>query len=120
MEKATIKTIAQHLEKEVLLEGWLYNKRSSKKLHFLQIRDGSGIIQAIVSLADVGEEMFKIGEKIWNLQQLFNLRAGLTGADDKLPKRFLEEPALKGEGEGTVIDFEPMLKEYYHQRGWEK
>jgi aldehyde:ferredoxin oxidoreductase len=66
------------------------------------------------------EEVLKIGEKIWNLQQLFNLRAGLTGADDKLPKRFLEEPALKGEGEGTVIDFEPMLKEYYHARGWDE
>jgi aldehyde:ferredoxin oxidoreductase len=66
------------------------------------------------------EEMFRIGEKIWNLQQLFNLRAGLTGADDKLPKRFLEEPAPSGPGKGTVIDFEPMLKEYYQLRGWDE
>ena len=64
--------------------------------------------------------MFRIGEKIWNLQQLFNLRAGLTGTDDKLPKRFLEEPAPSGPGKGTVIDFEPMLKEYYQLRGWDE
>lgn len=66
------------------------------------------------------EEVLKIGERIWNLQQLFNLKAGLTGADDKLPKRFMEEPAPKGAGKGTVINFEPMLKEYCQARGWDE
>jgi aldehyde:ferredoxin oxidoreductase len=64
------------------------------------------------------EEVLKIGERIWNLQQLFNLRAGLSGADNRLPKRFLEEPAPGGAGKGSVVDFEPMLKEYYEVRGW--
>jgi len=46
-----------------MLQGWLYNRRSSKKLHFLQLRDGSGIVQCIVSLEDFGEEEFtKIGQ----------------------------------------------------------
>ncbi len=55
---ARIGDIARHVGQEVRLQGWLYNKRGSKKLHFLQVRDGSGIIQAVVSLEDVGEKLF--------------------------------------------------------------
>ena len=40
---------------EVLLQGWLYNRRSSGKLEFLQVRDGSGIVQAVMSKAEVPE-----------------------------------------------------------------
>lgn len=54
-----IQDIAKYEGAEAVLKGWLYNKRSSKKLHFLQVRDGTGIIQAVVSLADVGEEIFE-------------------------------------------------------------
>jgi len=59
-ELTSIEGIGEHLEKAVLLQGWLYNMRSSKKLHFLQVRDGTGIIQAIVSKADVGDELFEL------------------------------------------------------------
>jgi len=41
------------------VQGWLYNRRSSKKLQFLQVRDGTGIVQGIVSLKDAGEELFE-------------------------------------------------------------
>jgi aldehyde:ferredoxin oxidoreductase len=44
----------------------------------------------------------------------------LSGADNRLPKRFLEEPAPGGAGKGSVVDFEPMLREYYEVRGWNK
>jgi asparaginyl-tRNA synthetase len=50
--------IANHDAKEVVLEGWLYNKRSSGKLHFLQVRDGSGTIQCVVFKGEVSEEVF--------------------------------------------------------------
>jgi len=66
------------------------------------------------------EEVVQIGEKIWNLQRLFNLKAGLTKADDSLPKRFLEEPAPAGPGKGTVVDLESMLNQYYMMRGWDE
>src|SRR5688500_2636542 len=45
---ARISDIARFENQEVELRGWIYNKRSSGKLHFLQVRDGSGIIQAVL------------------------------------------------------------------------
>ncbi|MBC7793894.1 MAG: asparagine--tRNA ligase, partial [Clostridia bacterium] len=59
---ARISDIAKHVGQDVRLQGWLYNKRSSKKLQFLQVRDGSGIIQGIVSLEDVGSDMFALAD----------------------------------------------------------
>ena len=53
-----IADIAEHVGQTVHLQGWLYNKRSAKKLHFLQVRDGSGVIQAVVSVDDVGDDVF--------------------------------------------------------------
>src|SRR2546427_4818245 len=58
-----IRDIAEHDGREVLLRGWLQGKRSSGKLHFLQVRDGSGTIQAVVSKKDVPEAVFAAGEK---------------------------------------------------------
>jgi asparaginyl-tRNA synthetase len=53
-----IEDIASHAGQAVTVRGWLVNRRSSGKIHFLQIRDGSGFIQAVVSKAAVGEEVF--------------------------------------------------------------
>ena len=53
-----IEDIATFEGQRVTLRGWLANRRSSGKIHFLQIRDGSGFIQAVMSKAAVGEEMF--------------------------------------------------------------
>lgn len=66
------------------------------------------------------EEALRCGERIWNLQRLFNLRAGLTAADDTVPERFLREPADHGVGAGTVVNLKPMLEEYYRLRGWDE
>src|SRR5690606_17132112 len=43
-----IHRLAEHVGREVLVQGWLYNMRSTGKLHFLEIRDGSGIVQAVM------------------------------------------------------------------------
>jgi asparaginyl-tRNA synthetase len=53
-----IEDIAQHDGAQVTLRGWLHNRRSSGKIHFLIVRDGTGFIQAVMSKADVGEELF--------------------------------------------------------------
>jgi asparaginyl-tRNA synthetase len=53
-----IEDIAQHEGQAVTLRGWLAHRRSSGKIHFLQVRDGSGFIQAVMSKAAVGDEMF--------------------------------------------------------------
>ncbi len=77
-------------------------------------------MEAATGVGYTFEEVVMIGERIWNLQRLFNLKAGLTRADDNLPKRFLEEPAPAGPGKGTVVDINKMLDEYYQIRGWDE
>ena len=64
------------------------------------------------------ERMAEAGERIWNMERDFNLRAGLTGADDTLPKRLLKDAAKTGPAKGRVNDLDKMLPEYYEQRGW--
>ncbi len=59
-ERVWIDEISGHEGKEVTLCGWLYNKRSSGKLHFLQVRDGTGIIQCVVFQGDVAADVFAL------------------------------------------------------------
>ena len=69
------------------------------------------------------EDYFRIGERIWNLTRLFNVREGVTGKDDNLPTRFMREPLPEGAPKGQVITkkmFDKMLEEYYVLRGWDK
>ena len=58
MQPAEIERIGQYVGQEVLLKGWVYNIRSSGKIFFLLVRDGTGIIQCIVERSSAGEELF--------------------------------------------------------------
>jgi len=64
------------------------------------------------------EEFVKIGERTWNLERLWNLRAGLTKADDSLPKRLLKEAHTSGPSAGVTVNLDAMLPVYYEERGW--
>ncbi|MBI2252015.1 MAG: asparagine--tRNA ligase [Armatimonadetes bacterium] len=64
MHRVFIKDLALYEGKEVKICGWLYNKRSSGKIFFLIIRDGTGIVQVIVSKNDISPEIFEASEKI--------------------------------------------------------
>jgi aldehyde:ferredoxin oxidoreductase len=66
------------------------------------------------------DRLKQTGERIWNLERQFNLLAGLSKADDTLPKRILEEPAEVGIGKGLVCRLDEMLPEYYELRGWDE
>jgi asparaginyl-tRNA synthetase len=59
MSHVYIQDIAEHVEKEVTLKGWLYNKTDKGKLRFLLIRDGTGVIQAVVFQNNVSPEVFQ-------------------------------------------------------------
>ena len=63
--------------------------------------------------------MLTVGERILNLERLFNNAAGLTRADDNLPPRITSEPLTEGASKGHVVDLPPMLDEYYQIRGWD-
>jgi aldehyde:ferredoxin oxidoreductase len=58
------------------------------------------------------EEFLKCGERIWNIERIFNNRAGFSRKDDSLPARFFESGGINKE------EFENALDEYYHFRGW--
>lgn len=60
----------------------------------------------------------RIGERIVNIERLYNLREGFSRKDDTLPKRLLEEPVKAGPAKGRTVNLEPMLDEYYQFRGW--
>jgi asparaginyl-tRNA synthetase len=86
MKDISIAGIGEFSGKTVTLEGWLYNRRGSKKLQFLQIRDGSGTIQAVVALADVGEELFELAS---GLNQEASLKVtGEVKPDERAPSGF--------------------------------
>ena len=63
-------------------------------------------------------ELVRVGERIWNLERVWNMRAGLTAQDDKLPKRMLEDGIPSGPAKGEVSRLPEMLPEYYRERGW--
>jgi aldehyde:ferredoxin oxidoreductase len=62
------------------------------------------------------EDLEALGERIWNLERLFNMKAGITGKDDTLPPRILKEPRVKN----RVVVLDKLLPEYYERRGWDQ
>jgi asparaginyl-tRNA synthetase len=81
-----IEDIGQHLDQDVELRGWLYNKRSSGKLHFLQVRDGTAIIQCVVFHKDVPEETFRLADRL--AQETALIVQGRVRADKRSPLGF--------------------------------
>src|SRR5215470_10000974 len=82
----TIRDIAAHEHQEVELRGWIYNKRSSGKLHFLQVRDGTGIIQAVMFKGDVTAEQFARADHLG--QETAVVVRGLVRKDARSPIGF--------------------------------
>lgn len=83
MSHAYIEDVGQHIGQEVTIKGWLYNKTDKGKLHFLMIRDGTGIIQAVVFQNNVSSDIF---EETGKLTQESSLMAtGIIKKDDRAP-----------------------------------
>ena len=66
------------------------------------------------------DRLLETGERIWNLERQFNLKAGFTAKDDTLPKRLMKDAAKTGPAEGKTAGLKKMLPEYYELRGWTK
>ena len=85
-ETTYIEDIAQHVGTPVRLRGWLHNRRSSGKIHFLTLRDGSGFIQCVMSKQAVGEDMFKTADHL--AQESAIVIDGTARADARAPGGF--------------------------------
>jgi aldehyde:ferredoxin oxidoreductase len=69
-----------------------------------------------------GRDLLEVGERVLNLQRLFNMREGLSRKDDILPERIKQKPAFgfyEKEDQCAIKDFEGMLDEYYEARKWD-
>lgn len=79
-------------------------------------------VEAITGVEQSDEEFAQIGERIFNLEKMFNYREGFTRADDKLPERFFKDAHTYGKGEGILAkhsEFDEWIEEYYMERGWD-
>jgi asparaginyl-tRNA synthetase len=81
-----IEDIGRHEGEEVTIKGWLHNRRSSGKIHFLILRDGTGFIQAVVSKAAVGDDVFKLADHL--SQETSVIVIGTARADKRAPTGF--------------------------------
>ena len=79
------------------------------------------LMSGITGATSNGNPM-QTGERIYNLEKLFNYREGFTRADDVIPDRFFEEPLTVGNKKGAVLtrdQFKTMMDEFYTKRGWD-
>jgi asparaginyl-tRNA synthetase len=81
-----IEDIGRHEGEEVTIKGWLHNRRSSGKIHFLILRDGTGFIQAVMSRAAVGDDLFKLADHL--SQETSVIVTGTARADKRAPSGF--------------------------------
>jgi aldehyde:ferredoxin oxidoreductase len=91
--------------------GWYKNDISYRKF-----------IEAITGEEHTDEEFNQIGERVFNLEKMFNYREGFTRADDKLPERFFKDAHTYGKGKDVLAshaDFDKWVEKYYTERGWD-
>src|SRR5262245_57681606 len=80
---ARVAEVGRHVGEDVRLQGWLYHRRSKGKLHFLIVRDGSGLIQAVMSAGDVDPETFERADHLGQESSL--ALVGTVRADQRAP-----------------------------------
>lgn len=84
----------------------------------LNLDDYLELINAVTGFDYTREEIMEAAERNWNLERLFNLKAGISPDQDSLPERFLKEPMPKGPNKGRVVPLKELLSDYYKIRGW--
>src|SRR3979490_2441839 len=93
-----IEDIGTHEGQAVTIQGWLHNRRSSGKIHFLTLRDGTGFIQAVMSKATVGDELFTAADHL--SQETSVIVTGTARVDTRAPSGYeIDVRALEVVGE---------------------
>jgi aldehyde:ferredoxin oxidoreductase len=81
--------------------------------------DYASVLEALTGEPWTAEQVAQTGERITNMQRVFSMKCGITGTDDKLPKRLLEGPK-EGSHAGKIPDMAVLLPDYYRERGWDE
>lgn len=79
----------------------------------------AALLSATTGIAYSTADFMKAGERIWNLERIFDLKSFITGKDDRLPDRMMTEAIHTGPSKGEVSHVDKMLPEYYQLRGWD-
>jgi len=74
--------------------------------------------QLVTGIKKSIDELLVTGTRIFTLQRLFNILCGFSRKDDTLPRRFISEALNEGGAQGSTVEIEAMLEEYYRYRGW--
>ncbi len=85
----------------------------------MDMDDTANLVSCVVGESVSAGDLMTVGERVWNLERLFNLREGFTKKDDTLPPRLLQEPMPQGPARGHVVELAPLLEDYYKIRGWD-
>lgn len=93
----------------------MFAKDSGESLAYL-----AALTSAATGVSYTEEDFLKIGERTWNIEKLWNLKAGFTKADDSIPQRHLSEPFKDGPAKGVTVKLDEMLPNYYKTRGWDE
>ncbi len=102
---------------------WAYDSLGYCYFLFMDVpeQDVADLLESATGVDFGGiEALNKIGEKIFTMERVFNMKAGITGKDDTLPRRFLKEPMPEGASKGQVFEQDKLLPKYYEIRGWDK
>jgi asparaginyl-tRNA synthetase len=106
MAHVYIEDIGRHEGEEVTVKGWLSNRRSSGKIHFLTVRDGSGFIQAVMSKAAVGDGVFTAADHL--SQETSIIVTGTARADKRAPSGYeIDVKSLEVVGESHDYPITP-------------
>jgi asparaginyl-tRNA synthetase len=106
MAHVYIEDIGRHEGEEVTIKGWLHNRRSSGKIHFLILRDGTGFIQGVMSKAAVGDELFTRADHL--SQETSVVVTGAARADKRAPSGYeIDVKSLEVVGESHDFPITP-------------
>jgi aldehyde:ferredoxin oxidoreductase len=86
----------------------------------MDMKETASLFSFVVGKALNGQDLMTAGERIWNLERLFNLREGFARKDDTLPPRLLHEPMPAGPAKGNVVELDHLLQDYYRVREWDE
>ncbi len=95
-------------------------KNLAGNMDLLPLKRAAEATQAATGFRFTESQMHEIGERIVNLERMYLIQEGVTRKDDQLPARFLNEPLPDGGSKGATFEIEPMLNEYYRERGWSR
>ncbi len=82
--------------------------------------DYAAMYNPVAGTDHTADSILETGDRIWNIERLFNMKAGLKKEDDTLPKRLLKEALPEGGSKDRLALLDQMLPEYYQLRGWDE